>query len=433
MDHAVRVLVPRPRRARRCRARRLGAIAALLVTPLSAAGQSPPEQLLQSTYDRTGGPTNVYQSPVSTCDPTPSYRLVLENGVDGTRLVSNGSVLLNGAKVLDLQKGASRIEKAVSLKPANQLEVRLGGSRGGRVRVTVDGYPRCLGVRFLAPLPGSTLSQPETFVEGEVEAPGPAGVRLRVSYPQGAAAPTEVFVPLAVSGGRFAAWVPLAPGTLQLTALAADQPGRSGETSLSVTVTPASPDDDHASHPEVSPTVGFAPLTVTVGCHGAADPEVDVADVDVDGDGQADFGLTDCATPPHQVTHTYLTEGLHVTTLTLRDRSGRSYTRRVPVNVVPAPDLGPVWDGFRGALGRGDLDATLWFIALESRDRYRRVFEDLTGDLPALAAGLQGLSPLVVRPEYATASTTRVLDGVSELFLVSFVRDADGVWRIASF
>jgi hypothetical protein len=409
------------------------AVALLCAGVLPAAAQSPPQVLFQSSYERSGGQSDVYQDAFSTCDPTGSYRLVLDNGIDGAKRVSGGSVLVNGVKVLDIQKSAAQIVRTVTLRPANGVEVRLSGPKGGRVRVTVDGSPRCLGVRFTAPLAGSVIAQPDTLVEGEIEAPGAAGVKLRVSYPTPGGAPVELFVASETNGGRFAAWLPLAPGALTVTALAADAAGRSGEGAISFTFSPAAPGDERATRPDVSPTTGFAPLTVTFGCGAAADPEADLVELDVDGDGVTDFDRDDCAAPPHQVTYTYFSEGLHLTTLLTRDVAGQTHVQRVPINVVPAPDLPALWDAFRTALGSGDIDAALWFIAFEAQARYRRALQDLQPDLAAIAAGLQGLTPLVVTSEYATAATTRILAGVTELFLVSFIRDGDGMWRIASF
>ena len=95
---------------------------------------------------------------------------------------------------------------------------------------------------------------------------------------------------------------------------------------------------------------------------------------------------------------------------------------RMPINVIPRPDLPAIWNGLRAALA---------YVADEARERYRRVFEDLRGDLPAVAATLQDITPLVVRPRYTTGSSTRLRAGAAEAFLVSFVRDRDGIWRIA--
>ena len=70
-------------------------------------------------------------------------------------------------------------------------------------------------------------------------------------------------------------------------------------------------------------------------------------------------------------------------------------------------------------------------IALEERDRYRRALDSLGPDLGALASELQTLTPAVVQPGYATGTTTRVRNGVTVGVVVHFVRDADGVWRLA--
>ena len=185
--------------------------------------------------------------------------------------------------------------------------------------------------------------------------------------------------------------------------------------------------------PEVSPTVGFAPLTVTFGGELATDPDIDLLEWDVDGDGQADFHLPDFLTPSRQVTYTYAVEGLYVARIEARHApTGQTLRAGVPINVIPPPNLVAIWNGFRAALGRGDVEGALRMIALGERDRYRRALESLGSDLGAFAAEIQALTPVVVAPGYATGTTVRVRDGVSDGVVVHFLRDADGVWRIAS-
>jgi hypothetical protein len=163
-----------------------------------------------------------------------------------------------------------------------------------------------------------------------------------------------------------------------------------------------------------------------------ADPTVSVVDLDADGDGQADFTLTDFAAPPHRIVYTYPTEGLYVATLVVQDQTGQSRTTRVPIHVIPPPDLAVIWDSFRAALSRGDVDGALRWIAVEARERYGRVLADLQGDLSSIAAALGTLTTHVVSPEYATASVPHSGPAAVTTYLVTFVRDDDGVWRIAS-
>jgi hypothetical protein len=401
----------------------------------SAQGTVAPEVVFQSdVLERTTGEPNVHTVGFETCDTDGTYRLIVENGVDGSRRVSSGSILLNGAVVVDesdLNEQVAGVVRPVVLLATNTLEIRLAGGPGGRFRLTVDGYRRCLQVRITAPAPDTILTEPATVVEGEVRSTGVAGVRLRLLLPvQGQS--VEWFVPAQVNGQRFAAWVPLAPGTVQIAAVATDDTGRIAEDAVSVGFQPVPPGNLRAGLPDASPTVGFAPLAVTFGGAFARDPDVDLLEWDADGDGAADFDLADFATAPHQVVHTYATEGLYVARLVVRDAaSGRTLTARVPINVIPRPDVAALWNGFRAALARGDVDGALRMIALDERERYRRVLEDLGADLADFATELNDLTPAVVQPGYATGATVRVRDGAPEAFLVHFVRDADGVWRIA--
>jgi hypothetical protein len=399
------------------------------------AQPDPPTVVYRSeSFERTTGQPNAFQATFPACDPASVHRLRVENGPQGARRVSSGTVILNGTVVIDpsdLNPQQGEIVRSVSLLPENTLALRLGGGPAGQVRVTVDGYPRCgLQVRITAPPSGATLPHPATLVQGELESAAPATLRLLVTVPFNRTT-IESAVPVEVHRGRFAAWVPLAGGIVQVKAVATDDGGRQAEDLIQLVVA-ASP-EARVSRPEITPTVGFAPLTVTIEGRPASDPDIDLFDVDLDGDGQPDLRRADFAAAPHQRTHTFPTEGLYIVTVTMRDgTTGETLSSQVPIGVIPRPDVAAIWDSFRAALGRGDIDGALRFVADGARERYRRALLDLGPDLPAVAATFQDVTVQVVEPKYAMASTLRTLDGITEGFLVSFVRDLDGVWRIAS-
>ena len=97
--------------------------------------------------------------------------------------------------------------------------------------------------------------------------------------------------------------------------------------------------------PEVSPTVG-SPLarSRSLGGELATDPEIDRLEWDVDGDGQAELQLSDFLTPSRQVTYTYAVEGLYVARMLAHHApTGRTLSARVPINVIPRPNLGAIW------------------------------------------------------------------------------------------
>jgi hypothetical protein len=405
------------------------------VRPASSQMPLEPEVVFRSdVLERTPGAPNVHRVHFGTCDTAGSYQLIVENGVEGARRISSGRVLLNGVPVVtesNLNQQVARVVRTVALAVDNTLEIQLAGGSGGRFRITVEGYRHCLGVRITAPAPGAVLTDPAVVVEGEIETTGIAGVQLRLLLPVRGQT-LEAIVPAQVNGKRFAAWVPLAPGTVRIAALATDDTGRTAEDEVSVRLEPDPPDNDRVGMPEVSPTVGFAPLTVAFDGELATDPDIDRLEWDVDGDGRAEFRLPDFLTPSRQVAYTYAIEGLYVARMLAHHApTGRTLSARVPINVIPRPNLGTIWNGFRAALARGDIEGALRSIALEERDRYRRALDGLGSDLGALAAELRSLTPAVVQPGYATGTTIRVRDGVTEAVVVHFLRDADGVWRIA--
>jgi hypothetical protein len=182
---------------------------------------------------------------------------------------------------------------------SNAVGLRLyydGVSRPSRFGGTLApaGLPE---IRFTSPASGGVVRDPALVVEGEITAQGVAAVSLSMAMTL-EGQPFDWPVPVAVSGGRFAARVGLIPGPNELLARVTDAAGQSAEATVLLTFEPDPPDYDMAPEPDVHPRSGFAPLAVTFGAGEAADPAVTVVDLDTDGDGQAEFTLTDFAAPP---------------------------------------------------------------------------------------------------------------------------------------
>ena len=390
--------------------------------------------LFARTYTRgPGGPVTV-RDVVKTCDADGRFALVVENGPGNRPRVGEGTISVNGRVVVsqaDLDPRVSVVERLLpDLRPTNILDVRLGGRDGGAISVKVLGWQTC--VRFTSPVDGSTVNEPAIVVEGDVRARGDARVNLvTLLTVNGRQVPWAV--PVAAAGDRFAARVRLTPGENRFVARVTDSRGRTDEALLRLTFAPDSPEAVDAPPPDVSPTSGFAPLAVTFTATEAADPTVVALDLDVDGDGRPEFALADFLGPPHQVTYTYATEGLYVAALTIRDETGLTRVTRVPIHVIPVPDLAATWETFRRALARADVDTALEHVALEARERYRRVFQDLRADLGGIAGGFGPFVPQVVTADYASGWIVQADDQGGGSYLVTFLRDGDGVWRLASF
>ncbi len=374
--------------------------------------------------------------------------------LSGTVAAANNGHPLGGAKVEAIRTGLVKASVTTNadgtysiggLAPGSyDVRASAAGYESGTQPITVDAGSTTrvnfslasipvLAIRITNPATGSAVNQPWIVVQGEISGSrGACAVTLTMSIPiQGE--PTDVAVPVEVNGTRFAARVSLTPGDVRLVAYVTDRAGQVAQDAVTVTFQPDDPDDDRRILPDVTPTVGFAPLSVTFGGDAAADPSITLLDLDVDGDGQPEFNLADFAPPPNRVTYTYQKEGLYIATMMVGDQAGRSSIMQTPINVIPVPDLLTIWDGFRAALGFGDTDGAAEFVGMEARNRYREAFESLgTADLASIAANLGAITVQTVTPTYATAATVRTHDGVSEGFVVHFVRDGDGIWRIVS-
>ena len=408
----------------------------LLLSGVTAYPQSPDVIISRNYVRATEKPVTVTDT-FTVCDEAGQFTIAVDNGPGGEPMVSSGTIHVNGVEIIrqaDFSQQVARIERPLTglTTMPNTLEVRLGSNPGAMIALSILAVQTCgPEIRFTSPVSGSLVHDPALVVEGEVAAQGVAAVHLSTAVAL-AGGPFQWPLPVAVNGGRFAARVGLMPGPNELLARVTDATGRWAETTLLLTFEPDPPGYDTAPDPDVHPRSGFAPLAVTFGAGQAADPTVTLVDLDIDGDGQAEFGLTDFAAPPHRIVYTYPTEGLYVATLVVQDQTGQSRTTRVPIHVIPQPDLPVIWDSFRAALSRGDVDGALQWVAAEARERYGRVLTDLQGDLSNIATALGTLTTHVISPEYATASVSHSGPAAVTTYLVTFVRDDDGVWRIAS-
>jgi hypothetical protein len=173
-----------------------------------------------------------------------------------------------------------------------------------------------------------------------------------------------------------------------------------------------------ASRLDSSPAAGAAPLKVDFS---QSLPGGDI-DFDFEGDGVVDATLGEGAA----LAHLYEKPGLYVPTFRLHPKDGATHTLMTIVDVYAPPDLGPVWHGLKSALGSGDVDAALQFVALDVRTRYH----------PAFAAKVE-MALTAIRPksygrETVECEMLRVQNSKTFAFPVSFIRDYDGVWRLKS-
>ncbi len=225
-----------------------------------------------------------------------------------------------------------------------------------------------------------------------------------------------------VDGAAFVALVPVFVDTTAVTAVATSA-GGSAMQSVEIMVRAS------AGVPGLSarPSSGLAPLTVTFGLGGAAD--ISRIELDADGDGRIDVVTSD-----ESVSFTYTAPGVYLPTVRAVDTSGVSVSATAVVQVldqVAFEDARRVaWASLRDALVRGDVNAALGVFVPAARPRYQAAFQLLAGGLPQIAADMADLALVSAGGGIAELATTRVQSGFTRLYLVYFIQDEDGLWRI---
>jgi len=91
-----------------------------------------------------------------------------------------------------------------------------------------------------------------------------------------------------------------------------------------------------------------------------------------------------------------------------------------------------IWSGMHNAVAAGNKDAALASLSETARAKYGPVFDLLKDDYAQLMASFSVPSATAIDSDIAEYAVNRVINGESRIFLIYFMRDLDGVWRIDS-
>jgi len=332
-------------------------------------------------------------------------------------------------EVTTFPNSEGRFSLDVPLLPdqVNQLKVYATGAKGEGLTSAAALAPTqqqttppppsiVLVVQITDPTPGATVTADSVLVRGLVDAGGlEVGVTVNSS-------------PAAVVGNTFAAHVPVSPETTTLTAIATTVTGASATQSIVVTVATA---PTPAVTLRASPASGVAPLRVSFSLVGGPVPTA--VELDREGDGLIEF----TGTSLEGQSFTYAQAGVYTPSATITDSDGNRFTAGTVVQVYDRAGLDNVlqskWTGMRGALREGRIEEALEFIAQDFREEFRLDFTALAPFLPTLGQELEGIRFVAIRGHRAQYELLSTEDGVTFSYNVEFIRDVDGIWRIAFF
>ncbi len=183
---------------------------------------------------------------------------------------------------------------------------------------------------------------------------------------------------------------------------------------------------------DAAPTRGLAPLDVTFDFSYAANLSLRALRFDFEGDGTADLSLPIAVAG---VIRTYSAPGVYPATVTLEDTTGQTYTQPVQIVVYDATAMDALfrntWNGMNNALKAGDLETGKRYLSAKAKQLYAPAFETLRTQWTAIVGSYSSLQRVSIGADTAEYAVNRVINGVNQIYLIQFVRDTDGVWRIA--
>ncbi len=295
------------------------------------------------------------------------------------------------------------------------LTFAVSDGKGGSVSETISiiVLPG-LSVNIASPADGATVPSGLVIVRGAVEVIGPdVGVSVNG-------------FPAAVNAGEWVVQLFLNPGVQTLTATASTIAGQQVNHTITVNVSAAINGVDLVA----SVHSGVAPLTISWWAANQTDRNLVAFEFDENGSGV--FGPPTSSFDGIQIAYT--TPGLYWAVLRATDDQGVTHTATALVNVedplVVRARFQATWTSLKDRLLAGDIQGALDHLTPSIRPRFEAAFQQLGGDLPAIAAGLGNIEVLEQLDDIAEAAIVQQENNSPMLYFIYYRRDILGRWLI---
>lgn len=276
-------------------------------------------------------------------------------------------------------------------------------------------YTGSLYIRIDTPQNGSSLDNNQAMISGRLLAPINTGVTVN-----GVVA--EVY-----NGNFYANNVPLEVGSNEITAVATTLHGETLSHSISINSEKA---NQYIVKPV--PTAGLAPLTVSFDVEAWAGSPVSRISIDF-----GDYTPSSSTIfAEERLTHTYASPGAYTAKVTIDAEDGSSHDRIVYI-VVHDPEeqdklFKSIWDGMNQELVAGQVGEALKYLTSEVRFKYSAVFETLLSEMPQIVESYSPLYRGNVSDTIGEYVLVRPYESEKRVYLIYFLRNYDGVWRVSS-
>jgi len=182
------------------------------------------------------------------------------------------------------------------------------------------------------------------------------------------------------------------------------------------------------------PDAGFAPFTTLLSAISRRVGPVTHVDVTNLGGGTFDGSLFDGQTLGKL---SFASPGFYLPRVTLTYANNRSYSQTVAIVVKDAAEIDGMFLGMFNrvvSLLRSRQKAmALTLLTEPNRSAFEVVFNELDARLPQIVDTFSGIGGISLGSELATYALKRAVGDGVKIFLIEYMRDSDGVWRIDSW
>jgi hypothetical protein len=101
-----------------------------------------------------------------------------------------------------------------------------------------------------------------------------------------------------------------------------------------------------------------------------------------------------------------------------------------PPSVAKSTLLSATWAGLKNALNGGNATAAVQLYAPQTQAKYQQIFSDLGAAMKTITS--TWADPILISSDdnYAEYAVRQTVDGQARMYLISFIRDAQGNWVI---
>lgn len=190
--------------------------------------------------------------------------------------------------------------------------------------------------------------------------------------------------------------------------------------------------DNHRIRKLSKPVEGVVPQEVMIDLDEYGDITVTQIDVDFDGDGNIDYTTTNISSLP--IVHTYSEAGGYPITVIVYDADGNKYVHREIIVVENENEkddlLKLIFHGMLEELKAGNLDGATLYLSEGAKREYKPVFKALLPHMAEIISSYSDLQRVSLSKNIGEYAINRTISGKNHLFLIYFLKDADGIWRL---